>query len=120
MSTQALQIIKYSVTCLALIYSLISTIIIVVKSKKSNKNTTNVDIGEILYKQIMDSMEIAENTYNAIKSVANIDVSKLKLSDVISKVQNYCLINGIAYDERDIVERIERLISFSKSVNFHN
>lgn len=119
MSAQALQIIKYSVTCLALIYSLISTIIIVVKSKKDNK-TTNVDIGEILYKQIMDSMEIAENTYNAIKSVANIDVSKLKLSDVISKVQNYCLINGIAYDERDIVERIERLISFSKSVNFHN
>lgn len=98
------------------IYSLILTLLLI-KHKKRAIKLQRV-YWEILFEEILSDMEVVEGLYNQIKQIDNSPMPELKKSEVMTKIKTYCTLHKIDVDEGILDEVVERLITFSKKVNY--
>lgn len=67
---------------------------------------------------ILSRMEKVEKVYDSYSKATGQPVSELKKDEVMEKLESVCAVKGIPFDEKQLSSVIERLIEFSKIVNF--
>lgn len=97
---------------LSLAGCLFSIIRAVIKKMRKDEGICVSDITGV----IMDNMIRVEELYDNFQNFGS-NFSNNKLEDVLTKVQNFCLSNGLNFDKGSITQIVENLINFSKKVN---
>ncbi|MBQ0154590.1 MAG: hypothetical protein KBS70_07385 [Bacteroidales bacterium] len=98
------------------IASLAFTIVKMVKYAVLAKKLKNLTDYDNIYDVAFDAVEFVEGKYKPMEA-KGIACDKMKYADVVSVVQAAALKNGWKYEEKELDEIIEKLITFSKSVN---
>lgn len=101
------------------IASLIYAIICTIKARnKAKESKEEFNFYETLYETVLQSMECSEKTLTPLKNFVGQTVSEMKLDDTLKRVQNFCLTHGKIYNEEKVKTIINKLIDFSKIVNY--
>lgn len=120
-----LSIIKYAVTLLVIVYSIVATIISIVREKKQNKTIANTksenDENKIFFdklnSKIISAMSAVEPIYNALSDPLGVKLPEMKENDVKRQVKDFCEEENKEYNAEYVTEKIKELIAFSKIVN---
>lgn len=116
------QIIYYTLACVAIGLSVVSTVIAFVKGNKSKTTqpTTQSGIKNIsqeIISKIPEYIVMAEQFYNSLVPSSMQKTGAQKLAYVLDKIKIDCLTNNIEYDEQKVTEEVEKLIDLTKQVN---
>lgn len=93
-----------------------------VVTENTNETLKRVTAFDKIYDRIKGYMQAAEVGNQVLKNLADrsgipIQTGVQKLTEVLSKIKIDCMTEGIEYDEKYWVDKIEELIKFSKVVN---
>lgn len=77
-----------------------------------------VSYGLDFLSNILSRMEKVEKVYDSYSKATGQPVSELKKDEVMEKLESVCAVKGIPFDEKQLSSVVERLIEFSKIVNF--
>lgn len=90
------------------------------RAKLDKLQTTEqvVSYGLDFLPNILSRMEKVEKVYDSYAKATGQPVSELKKDEVMEKLESVCAVKGVPFDEKQLSFFVERLIEFSKIVNF--
>lgn len=104
--------------CVAILASIVSTIIAVYKNRKSGDKVATSDVLNTLYDKMLKYLPITEKAMAAFKGVCSSEVfSSMKLNDVLNKIRSDCLSEEVVFDEEYWTNEIKNIIAVTKEVN---
>lgn len=113
---EVIEIVKTVVMIIVFIYSVITTIIAIRKSRNNGKSicVDNKDFMSILNNNLVKYMTSAETFFKGITAVG-MKTGTLKEDQVVDKIKLDCLQNGVEFDDKATKAKIKEIVDFKNS-----